>query len=248
MTSDSDSELSQALDDSVTLFTLAKAQSIASSGPAPAKHTRNIARRKGIVPPKTPQRRAKAARLTQEDTGTLTTIPIHDAERPDALESSDEEEAFTLLHTPGPGSSISQSSSLIPIKRSRPLISGVWEHCTRENRFNGEVFQCNHCKKVYKVSGGTHSIRKHLKDSHRIDPLASSVALKRQQDGRTIDAVILRGNETSLLKEEVRRNELMAIQINKTTLEYLYIAWIVTDDIPFHQVTHCHGVGAEDKG
>ena len=90
------------------------------------------------------------------------------------------------------------------------------------------------------MTGGTHIIRKHLKNSHRIDPSASSVALKRQQDGTSIEAAILRGKENSLLKEVVRRNELMStsIQIDKTTLEFLYITWIVTDDISFRQVTH----------
>ena len=88
------------------------------------------------------------------------------------------------------------------------------------------------------MTGGTHIMRKHLKDSHRIDPSASSVALKRQQDGHSIEAAILRGKENSLLKEVVRRNELMSIQIDKSTLEFLYITWTVTDNIPFHQVAH----------
>ena len=138
MTNNSDSELSEAPEDSVTPFTIAKAQSIASSGPAPAKHTRFFSQRKGIVLPKASQKRlSQASHPTQEDPAALATIPIYDREMPDALELSDAEEELDYLHTPGPGSSISQSSSSISIKRSRPQTSGVWEHCTRQTKPDG---------------------------------------------------------------------------------------------------------------
>ena len=101
-----------------------------------------------------------------------------------------------------------------------------------------EVFQCNYCKKAYKLSGGTRSVRNHLKDSHRIDSSASTIALKRQKEGTGIEAAMLRTKEINLLKEVVRRTESIATQIDKITLEFLYISWIVTNDLTFHQVTH----------
>lgn len=123
------------------------------------------------------------------------------------------------------------------VKR-RMKTSGVHDHCFQVTRPEGKCFSCNYCSRFYKVSGGTGGIARHLKERHQIDPSASSVAIKRQQEGKSIDAAILRGAEINLAAQEKRKAELMGIHLDKTTLEYLYIQWTVFEDIPFNQVAH----------
>ena len=95
---------------------------------------------------------------------------------------------------------------------------------------------CNRCSKTYSANGGSGAIARHLKNVHSIDPTASLIAEKRIRERTSIDAAILRGAEVSLEAEKKRRQDLMNIDLDKTTLEYLYIQWIVSQDLLFKQV------------
>ena len=95
---------------------------------------------------------------------------------------------------------------------------------------------CNRCSKNYSITGGTGAIGQHLKNEHCIDRTTSLLAEKRLREGTSINAVILRGAGINVEAEEKRRKELIGIDIDKITLEYLYIQWTVTQDFPFKQV------------
>ena len=47
-----------------------------------------------------------------------------------------------------------------------------------------------------------------------------------------------RGAAVKLAKDKDQRDQILAAGLNQATLKYLYIQWIVANDIPFHQVTH----------
>ena len=77
---------------------------------------------------------------------------------------------------------------------------------------------------------------KHLKKYHSIDPALSATAEKRIREGTAIDVAILRDAEANIKANEQRRKEMMGIGLNKATLEYLYLQWTVSHDVPFNQV------------
>ena len=81
----------------------------------------------------------------------------------------------------------------------------------------------NRCNKAYKISGSIETISRHLKENYFIDLIASSIAEKRIRDGIAIEVAILRGVEINREAEEKRRKELMGIDLDKTTLKYLYL-------------------------
>ena len=45
-------------------------------------------------------------------------------------------------------------------------------------------------------------------------------------------------NELNNISDQKQRNKLLAEGLDQTTLEYLYIQWIVECDLPFNQVTY----------
>ncbi len=51
-----------------------------------------------------------------------------------------------------------------------------------------------------------------------------------------VDAAILREAEISSKAEEKRREQLMGIGLDKSTLKYLYLQWVITQDAPSKQV------------
>lgn len=51
-----------------------------------------------------------------------------------------------------------------------------------------------------------------------------------------MDAAILREAEINSKAEEKRREQLMAVGLNKSTLKYLYLQWVITQDAPSKQV------------
>ena len=231
--SDIESELSDVRSNP---FTIA-ARSTVSSKP-PAQRTRNKNTRRGVMPPKISQPRKRPQPLTQrssDDYTPLANISI------DALERSNQEgelsdessnnDARNISQTPGPESSVSQSSQSL-FKRPRAKTSTIHQYIT----VRGDQFICNSCCRAYSTNGGSGAIARHLKKAHSIDPSASALAEKRIREGTSIDAAILRGAEINIKAEEKRRAELMSIGLDKTTLEYLYLQWIVTEDIPLKQV------------
>ncbi len=79
---------------------------------------------------------------------------------------------------------------------------------------------------------------KHLKNRHKIDPARSSVARKREVEGVDVLAALKRSSEVNIDIERRRRNELLAIGLDKSTLEYLFIRWITETNLPWNTVTH----------
>ncbi len=235
--SDNDSGVSEAPATTTTPFTIA-ARSTTSS--KPARHTRNIQTRRPVAPAKVPKRRRQRPSTPRpsDDHSSLLAIPVGTTEIPDeeteekALyeDSSEDSEApeNSALQTPHPESSVSQGSG----KRARAKTSVIHEYITVRNG----KFQCNRCSKTYSTNGGTGAISRHLKTAHSIDPTTSAVAEKRLREGIAINAAILRGAEINIEAEEKRRKEMMGSSLDKTTLEYLYLQWTVTHDIPFKQV------------
>ena len=249
--SDNDVELSKVSNTFATPFSV-----VARS----AKHTRNAATRRPAtrrpaVPPKPSQNRPapQVQTITTSDIhSSLVTIPtsvtkrsvsagVMDEERKSSEDSSS---GVSLLQTPNAGIGFSQTSGK-SLKRPRAKTSHIHEYITtREGNF-----VCNRCSRVYKSTGGTGAIARHLKKAHSIDPTASALAEKRKRDGTAIDAAIIRGAEFNTRAEERRKEELKEMRelreereeqtgttLNKTTLEYLYLQWIMSQDISFKQV------------
>ena len=75
-----------------------------------------------------------------------------------------------------------------------------------------------------------------MKKAHSIDSAASGIAEKRVREGAVEDAAILREAEITNKAEEERREQLMGIGLNKSTLKYLYLQWVITQDAPSKQV------------
>ena len=237
-------------DDSKTPTTITTPFSIAARSAAsshkPAKNTRNIHRRRPIIPSQPRKPRIPKESRPPDDTpasehhATLARIPITVSEEPDNASEEDGEERGILsgsetesLHTPAPSSSVSQKPTESgAFKRPRARTSQIHSFVT----IQGEFFICNRCKKAYNVTGGTGAITRHLKTIHSIDPSPSGVAKKRIREGVSIDAAILRGVQINQEAEEERRKELMGIGLDKATLEYLYLQWTIPQNIPFNHV------------
>ena len=96
MLSDNESEGSLLPNEPINPFTIAKAQSVASSGPlVPAKYTRHREHRRPIAPKSSQQRRRTEPQDTSpapENPSALANIPIFDGDEPAALEISEEDE------------------------------------------------------------------------------------------------------------------------------------------------------------
>lgn len=241
MPSDIESELSEVRAQLNNPFSIA-ARSTSSS--VPAKHTRNFATRRPILPtPRSSQAKSSyppashQLPITSESLATIPTSIRYTDNVADDEEDKDEDRDESEIQGPESTFSRSSSSSLIFPKQYRSKTSLIHEHCSIQNRSIGECYICNHCKKAYKSSGGTRLMRLHLAKYHGIDLSSSGILKKRQRDGTAIDTVILRGSEINKQAEEKRRKELMGIGLNKTTLEFLYIQWIVNQDLPFNQVS-----------
>ncbi|KAL9134097.1 MAG: hypothetical protein Q9175_004724 [Cornicularia normoerica] len=232
--SDDDPGLSESPTIVTTPFTIA-ARSTNS-----AKYLWNAATQRAVVLSKSSQKRPAQVPTPQasDDDSSLVTIPSSLTESSDVADVMDEEikssedstPEVSLLPTPGPGSSVSQTSETSN-KRSRAKTSHVHEYISTQ----GSNFVCNRCSKVYKCSGGTGAISRHLKKAHSIDSTASGIARKKTREQAAIDAAILRGSEDNTKAEETRE-ELMRIDLNKTTLEHLYFRWVKKQDHHFELV------------
>ncbi|CAF9937423.1 MAG: hypothetical protein ALECFALPRED_007246 [Alectoria fallacina] len=202
----------------------------------PTRLTWNVATRRPLVPPKSSQNRPdpQAPILrTSDDHTPLVTTPISTTATSDIAgvinvegeSSEDSTPDASLLQTTGSRSNVSQVPGS-SFKRSRTKTSHIHEYISTR----GDSFVCNRCSRVYKSSGGTGAISRHLKKAHFIDPAAGRISERRIRERTAVDATILRGAEINIQAEEKRRQELMGIGLNRTTLEYLYLQW--TKDIP----------------
>ena len=64
---------------------------------------------------------------------------------------------------------------------------------------------------------------RYLKEKHSIDSVASSIAEKRIRDETVIDIIILRDIEVNRKAEDKRRKKIINVDLDKTTLKYLYL-------------------------
>ena len=138
------------------------------------------------------------------------------------------------LRTPGPGSSVSQSSDTWQQSKQ---VKTSWIHKFSRLYKQGNIsyWGCNHCSASYRISGGTAVLSKHLKLKHGIDPEASSVARKRDQNGTAVYTALLRYAEDTNKKVQQYKQ---LVNLSKATFEYLYIRWTTTHNIAFSQVEH----------
>ena len=177
MSSDDESELSEALTTPSNPYTIAKIQapSIATSSAPPFERTRFFASKRPLVQktskkayhPPTPTPSSDAHKQSQEKE--------HIEEKDILIDKLD----LGVLDTPGPPFSIFLSSAS-SLQKSRPKTSWIHEHYSCKRLPSGQtVYQCNYCLKVYNIIGGTSAFGNHLKKKHRIDPVAGSVAEKR---------------------------------------------------------------------
>lgn len=176
--------------------------------------------------------------------------PFDETEQAKEEEEKEEEEDEDLqeeehgnlnaLYTPGPGSSVSQTSSFKSFERERT--SWVHKHAVRKLKRQIPHWECKYCTISYKYSGGSGALVRHLKDKHSITPGASSVARKRDNNGTAVVAAVYRQAQVAIEvkaeKEAIRREDALSAHVDETTLEYLYIRWVFSQDLAFHQVTH----------
>lgn len=213
-----------------------------------AKHARNAAIQRSVVSPKssTSSQKQPASPIpiprASVDHSKVVTILAGIPQNPAVAGAMDEEGESTegsapttpdasSLQTPGQGSNVSRPSGPSS-RRPRAKTSHIHEYISTR----GANFVCNRCSRVYKSSGGTGAISRQLKKAHSIDSAASAIAKRRIREGSAIDAAILREAEISSKAEEKRREQLMGIGLNKTTLKYLYLQWVITQDVPSKQV------------
>ena len=234
-----DDELSDAPSIPSNLFI--KAMSTAPSSHIIAKGTRNRDLRRPLVPSK-PRRKIqpKAEALSQPILPTVT--PPDDPPPSESIEADKEEaeaegsQLSTQISTCRPISSLSSLGFI------RPKISWMNEHCTVQRRGGKTFWYCKYCTKSYDRNGGNTAFATHLKKKHRIGPGQSSVAIKRDANGTSVDAAILRQAEAiqefKQVDEAQRREDILGQGLNKATLEFLYMQWMITQNIGFLHVTH----------
>ena len=237
--SDSSSEVPTIL---TTPFSIAARSTISSKL---AKYTRNAALQRSIVSPKSSTHSRKRAPSPKpilppaDEPSDNVTVPVSIAERLNIAGAMNEQREPSEDSTPdvsslqrtGLGSSVSQTAGT-PFRKPRAKTSHIHEYISTR----GENFVCNRCSRVYKSSGGTGAISRHLKKAHSIDSTASGIVRRRIREATAIDAAVLREAEINDKAEEKRREQLMGIGLNKTTLKYLYLQWVITQDVPSKQV------------
>lgn len=240
--SNTSSELSKAPTSLKNPFSIAARSTISS---ITSKYTRDARVQWSIVSP-------KSSKYSQKQTPSPTVIlppagepsdtviiPISVPERSNTIGAMDEQREPSedstsdspSLQTTGQGSNVSQPTGT-SFRKQRAKTSHVHEHISTR----GEDFVCNRCSKVYKSSGGTGAISRHLKRAHSIDSTASGIAKRRIREIIAVDAAINREAEIHDKAEGKRREQLMGIGLNKTTLKCLYLQWVITQDVPSKQV------------
>lgn len=229
--SDSDSEPSKAPTTIMNPFSIF-ARSTSSS--KSAKHSRNTATPRPVVPPVPSKLSAKP--FLDDHTPHITAPTILTGNFDTAAEVEKERRpsevpAPDVFQTPDPRSNVSQASGTTS-KKARAKTSRIHQYISTR----GDNFVCNRCSRVYKSSGGTGAIARHLKKAHFIDPTVSGVVEKRTRERPAINASILRGVDLNTKVEDKRRERLTGIGLNKATLEHLYLQWIITMDSPFDAV------------
>lgn len=181
--SDDESVLSSAPSAVTTPFSIAAKSTTSSLGPQ--KNTRNRGTRIPVVQKsiKSPPPYLPPPPRAVNDYSSLQTIPtsqrtnadiLVDAIEVDAMveEPEQEQESFIdpdgtqNLHTPGPGSSVSQSSGS-SLKRQRVFLSDVWSQASIEQRLDSGYIKYNYYRKSYKYTRGIKNIKDYLKREYK---------------------------------------------------------------------------------
>ena len=209
----------------------------------PAKHTRNSPARRPAVSSELPARRRLSSTSALQASDTLSSLDeTHSSltKRSDvAMEEEAEDEASSGDSTPDVP--VPQPSVLEPTvsqtlrtsaKKPRTKTSHIHEHISTR----GDSFVCNTCSRSYKISGGTGAIARHLKKYHSITPTPGGLAGKRTLERAAINDAILRGARINHDTERKGREEVMGDGLDKNTLEYLYLKWTTSLDIPLDHV------------
>ena len=211
----------------------------------PAKHLRTPATARPVVPSKPPQKRRVSKWVSKlPNPQTLDGAPpakkmsynatevAHDTmDEEKGASSRDSTPEEFALRSPRPEFSVSQAPRT-SVKKLRTKTSHIHKHISTR----GDSFICNSCSRAYKITGGTGAIARHLKKYHSIDPTASGLAEKRTRERTAIDTAILRKADISIKAEEKRREEMMGIGLDKNILEYLYLKWTRSQNIPLNNV------------
>lgn len=248
--SDDESTLSTAPSTVSNPFSIAARSTTSSFGPQ--KNTRHRESRLPVVqkPVKSTPSHLLPRPRASDDYSPLATVPtMLSQSREDAdllaaeleleqeLELQDNQSSFMDGPSPAPGSSVSQNSGN-STKYTRPKTSDIYSQVAVELRQGTPFFICNHCRKPFKKNGGTRVVREHLKKYHQWNPEVTGVALERYHNGVTVEEALLRQGEIAHTQQEQRQIDLLSDGVDKATLEYLYIQWIVADDLPFELVSH----------
>ena len=118
----------------------------------------------------------------------------------------------------------------------RPLTSGIYEHFTYivDSVTGLKRYNCKHCSTTYAYGSGTTTSRNHLKKKYKID-VSDRNTSKQGVYNQNIATALSR---QPALDEDWKNRQIaehLAQSVDKNTLEYLYICWIITADIPFAQ-------------
>ena len=237
---DSTSELLKGPAPFIIPFTVAAGS---TTCPKPAKHTQNLAPSRPTVSSEPPAKRplsSPSVLQAPENLSSLDEIQSRVTERSDfAMEEEAEDDASSGVSTPDvsmpqpPVLEPTVSQTLrISAKKPRTKTSHIHEHISTR----GDSFICNSCSRSYKISGGTGAIARHLKKYHSITPTASGPAGKRTQERTAVDEAVLRPSRIDHNTQGKRREEMMGNGLDRNTLEYLYLKWTTSQDIPLDHV------------
>ena len=224
----------------ITPFTIAAGS---TTSPKPANHTQNSPAPRPAIPSEPPAKRRlprPSALQASDNLSSLDEIHSSVTERSDvAMDEEAEDEASSGASTPDVSmpqlpvleSTVSQSLRT-SAKKPRTKTSHIHEHISTR----GDSFICNSCSRSYKISGGTGAIARHLKKYHSITPTASGIAGKRTQERTTIEDAVLRRAKIDHNTQGKGREEVVGNDLDKDTLEYLYLKWTTSQDIPLDHV------------
>lgn len=75
----------------------------------------------------------------------------------------------------------------------------------------------------------------HLRDDHRIDSQGTALA-KRTREESDIKTAMTQKKEEQISEKAQKKFEIMASGINKPILEYLYLKWIINQNLSFDMI------------
>jgi len=117
------------------------------------------------------------------------------------------------------------------------LTSSIYNHVTIQNINGDKYFACNYYRKKLKSSRGTKGIKTYLITKHQIIPGEDSVTLKRKREDSDIATILSRmPDKDSVAAKEKKKMALFRETVDQKMVEFLYIQWVASSDIPFDQI------------